>query len=67
MFFDGHLYLGTEGCGEDWVLVVSGPERGCVWNLSDVGAVPCTPPSDFLEWYERWLDGRSYWLGRPTP
>lgn len=53
---DGHLFLGTEGCAEDWILVVTGPERGRVWNRADIGATPCDPPLDFLAWYDRWLD-----------
>jgi hypothetical protein len=69
VFQDGHLYLGTEGCGEDWIVVVAGPERGRVWDRADVGAQPCDPPCDFLDWYERWLDGKPYWppaaAGRP--
>jgi hypothetical protein len=58
--YHGHLYLGTDGCGEDWLLVVTGPERGRIWNRADDGAIPCDPPADFLAWYERWLDGDPY-------
>ena len=61
VYRDGQLFLGTDGCAMDWILVVSGPERGHVWNRADVGAQPCVPPADFLDWYERWLDRRPYW------
>jgi hypothetical protein len=61
IFSNGHLYLGTEGCGEDWILIVTGSEQGKVWNLSDVGAGPCVPERDFLSWYEYWLDGNNDW------
>jgi hypothetical protein len=59
VFNDGHLFLGTQGCGEDWLLVVTGSERGRIWNRADVGAGPCN--LNFLDWYERWLDGRPLW------
>jgi hypothetical protein len=52
----GQLYLGTDGCGINWALVVTGSERGRVWLVADEGAMPCDPPADFLAWYERWLD-----------
>jgi hypothetical protein len=53
----GHLYLGTEGCGLNWVLIVTGPERGLIWQIADEGAQPTIPRRDFLTWYEDWLDG----------
>ncbi len=53
----GHLYLGTEGCGLNWVLIVTGPERGFVWQIAGEGAQPTIPRRDFLTWYEDWLDG----------
>jgi len=61
IYFHGHLYLGTDGCAMDWILVVTGPERGKVWNRADVGAQPCVPARDFLSWYEYWLDGGEDW------
>jgi hypothetical protein len=54
----GLLPLGTEGCGEDWMLVVTGADRGRVWNVGDLGISPCEPPRDFLGWFEDWLEGR---------
>ena len=62
VYNDGHLFLGTDGCAMDWILVVSGPERGNVWNRADVGAQPCVPSRDFATWYEYWLDGGQDWF-----
>jgi hypothetical protein len=59
--FNGNLILGTEGCGMYWTLIVSGPLRGQIWDIADVGAQPCAPSLSFLEWYEYWLDGGSDW------
>ncbi|MEZ0265337.1 MAG: SMI1/KNR4 family protein [Phycisphaerae bacterium] len=58
---DGTLHLGTDGCGQYWLLVVSGPERGAVWMLADVGITPTAPKRDFLQWFEDWLDGLREW------
>lgn len=59
---DGTLHLGTDGCAQYWLLVVSGPERGNVWMLADVGITHTVPKRDFLQWYEDWLDGvREWW------
>lgn len=51
----GTLMLGTEGCGEYAVLVVTGPQRGRVWIIADVGITPDDAGRDFLTWYEDWL------------
>lgn len=53
----GSLWLGTDGCGMDWHLIVTGPERGYVWWVSGEGILPTNPKRDFLRWYEDWLDG----------
>lgn len=53
----GSLNLGTEGCGEYWLLIVSGAERGNVWSYASVGVVPLQPKRSFLDWVEAWLDG----------
>ncbi len=57
----GNLVLGTEGCGRYWVLIVTGIERGQMWDRADVGIQPCAPPRDFLSWYEYWLEGGTDW------
>jgi hypothetical protein len=54
--FDGNLYLGTDGCGMNWVLIISGVQRGFIWQLSDVGISPCKPAMTFLQWFNKWLD-----------
>ncbi|BCM91723.1 hypothetical protein IAD21_03598 [Abditibacteriota bacterium] len=53
----GYLYLGTEGCGMNWVLIVTGLSRGQIWDLCWAGACSVNPRRDFLSWYEYWLDG----------
>lgn len=57
----GSLYLGTDGCGMDWMLIVSGKERGQIWQFTDVGIQPCAPKRVFFSWYEYWLDGHNDW------
>ena len=58
---DGNIHLGTDGCAQYWLLIVSGPERGNVWLLADVGVTPTSPRRDFLQWFEDWLDGVTEW------
>jgi len=58
---DGLLYLGNDGCGMYWTLVVTGAERGQVWQVSEGGVQPCAPNLTFFEWYEAWLDGNTDW------
>ena len=53
--YDGSLYLGTDGCGIDWALMVTGPQRGYVWQFSEAGILPCQPAMTFCEWFSRWL------------
>jgi hypothetical protein len=59
--WDGNLHLGTDGCAQYWVLVVTGPERGNVWMLTGVGITPAGPKADFLQWFEDWLDTGRAW------
>jgi len=58
---DGTLVLGDDGCGMFWHLVVTGPERGQVWQVTGEGAQPCAPRREFLSWVEHWLDGGEDW------
>jgi len=51
----GRIFLGTDGCGLLWVLVVAGPARGEVWSVSGEGAGPHEPRAGFLGWYAEWL------------
>jgi len=53
--YHGSLYLGTDGCGLDWALIVTGPQRGYVWQLSEEGIVPCRPARTFWQWVGAWL------------
>jgi hypothetical protein len=48
--------LANMGCGTEWELVVSGPDRGNVWYYDEGRARPCNPKIDFLTWYEAWVD-----------
>ena len=66
---DGSVLLKDDGCGMRWVLVVTGPERGQVWQLTGEGAAPAVAPDerddgysgDFLTWFEFWLNGGENW------
>jgi hypothetical protein len=63
---NGQLYLGTDGCGMDWFLIVTGPERGNVWMICGEGIQPTLPKRCFLRWFEDWLDGIRDWWGLQT-
>jgi len=52
----GNLLLAHGGCGIEWRLIVTGPERGSVWEICDAGLGPAEPRSDFLDWCEDHLD-----------
>ncbi len=54
---DGCLFLGEEGCGANWVLIVSGEARGEVWLATGEGMTPSRPRSGFLDWLENRLRG----------
>ncbi|MET8637349.1 SMI1/KNR4 family protein [Streptomyces sp. NPDC004096] len=59
----GSIVLGTEDELSYWVLVVTGPQRGRVWLVTDVGASPY-PTSEalgFLEWVQRWHADDGWW------
>lgn len=52
----GHVYLGTDGCGLEYVLITAGAEQGHVWVLTGEGASPAEEdPVGFLDWLEQWL------------
>ena len=36
-------------------LIITGPCRGEVWSLCEMGTQPCCQRQDFLGWFERWL------------
>lgn len=55
--YQGTIVLCDHGCCNYAVLVVSGPARGCVVNISlDDNPPVFARDNDFLAWYERWLD-----------
>ncbi len=62
---NGSIYIGNDGCGAYWHLIVTGPERGNVWMISGEGVQPACPKRDFLTWYEDWLDGKDSFYAFP--
>ena len=68
VFVHGSINLGTDGCGMDWHLVVTGPHRGHIWNVCGEGAQPfgaefgyTTGRSGFAGWVAHWAAGESWW------
>jgi hypothetical protein len=61
----GSVYIGNDGCGAYWHLIITGPERGNVWMISGEGVQPACPKRDFLTWYEDWLDGKDSFYAFP--
>lgn len=64
----GSIVLGTDGCAMNWHLVVTGPHRGHVWMISDVGAVPFGEPfgyttaePGFAGWVRHWVANRPWY------
>ncbi|MBR7838795.1 SMI1/KNR4 family protein [Actinospica durhamensis] len=64
----GSIVLGTDGCGMDWLLIVTGPHRGHVWNISGEGASPfgaefghTTGRSGFIGWVRHWAEDEDWW------
>ncbi|GAQ57092.1 SMI1/KNR4 family protein [Streptomyces acidiscabies] len=55
----GSLNLGTDGCGMDWHLVVTGPQRGRVWLVTGEGAMPHSRPG-FADWVRQWAAGEEW-------
>ncbi|MFF4838155.1 SMI1/KNR4 family protein [Streptomyces sp. NPDC001315] len=69
----GTVVLGTDGCAMDWHLVVTGPHRGHVWQITDVGAVPfgaefgyTTAEPGFAGWVAHWAAGKDWFDGADT-
>jgi hypothetical protein len=52
----GSLSLGTDGCGLGYYLIVSGAERGHIWEFHDLGIDPLEPRQGFMEWFAGWLE-----------
>ncbi|GHF92993.1 SMI1/KNR4 family protein [Streptomyces hydrogenans] len=69
VFDHGSLLLGTDGCGMYWHLVVTGPQRGHVWQIAGEGALPfgshvADPPMPgipgFTGWVTHWSRGQDW-------
>ncbi|MFH0517094.1 SMI1/KNR4 family protein [Streptomyces sp. M41] len=63
----GSLVLGTDGCAMNWHLVVTGPHRGHIWHITDVGAMPfgaqfgyTTAEPGFAGWVRHWAAGKEW-------
>jgi hypothetical protein len=50
--------LGGDGCGLGYYLIISGPERGHIWEFHDLGINPLQPRQGFMEWFGAWLERR---------
>ncbi|MBT2452919.1 SMI1/KNR4 family protein [Streptomyces sp. ISL-43] len=64
----GSVVLGAGGGPVYWLLVVSGLQRGRIWLLSEIGALPLPGPEDaerdgttFLDWVRRWHEDPDGW------
>ncbi|WP_028809913.1 SMI1/KNR4 family protein [Streptomyces sp. 351MFTsu5.1] len=63
----GSVVLGTDGCAMNWHLVVTGPHRGHIWHVTDVGAMPfgsefghTTSEPGFGGWVRHWAAGKEW-------
>jgi hypothetical protein len=63
----GSVVLGTDGCAMNWHLVVTGPHRGHIWQVTDVGAVPfgaefgyTSAEPGFVGWVAHWAAGKEW-------
>ena len=54
--FPGTITVVYRGCSDLTLLVVTGPGRGRLVEVNSDGCLPGHADSDFLSWYERWLD-----------
>ncbi|WP_460063785.1 SMI1/KNR4 family protein [Streptomyces sp. YKOK-I1] len=66
----GSIVLGTDGCAMNWHLVVTGPHRGQIWQVTDVGALPfgaefghTTSAPGFSGWVAHWAAGKEWFDG----
>ena len=70
VFDHGSVVLGTDGCGMYWHLIVTGPHRGHIWNITGEGAFPfgaefglTTGEPGFAGWVRHWAAGKP-WFNR---
>lgn len=68
VFDHGSIVLGADGRGAYWTLVVTGRQRGHVWNISEIGACPfgaefgcTTAPAGFAGWVAHWEQGLDWY------
>ncbi|MGW2397266.1 SMI1/KNR4 family protein [Kitasatospora sp. NPDC001664] len=63
-FNHGSVVLGSEDGQSFWLLVTTGPHRGEVWMVADVGVTPVPTTGaawGFAEWVEQWRAGQRRW------
>lgn len=67
VFDHGSIVLGTDGCGMYWHLIVTGPHRGHIWNITGEGAQPfgtefghTTAASGLIGWVRHWAAGKPW-------
>ncbi|MGW4893544.1 SMI1/KNR4 family protein [Kitasatospora sp. NPDC004240] len=63
VFTHGSVVLGCDEGPVFWLLVTTGPRRGEVWAVSEVGAAPLPGAGvqGFAEWVEQWRAGADPW------
>jgi SMI1 / KNR4 family (SUKH-1) len=66
----GSIVLGTDGCGMNWHLIVSGGQRGRIWQITGEGAAYygaesgwTSAESGFTGWVRQWFEDRD-WFDR---
>ena len=60
---DGCLFI-ANGCSDSdlFALIVTGAQRGSVWQVGLECIQPLAPSLTFLDWYEYWLEGQNDWF-----
>ncbi|WP_030657781.1 MULTISPECIES: hypothetical protein [Streptomyces] len=63
VFAHGSIVLRAQDTQAFWVLVTTGPQRGQVWLVTDLGASPAPDgdPADFAQWVRRGQTGDDVW------
>ncbi|MEH0431594.1 SMI1/KNR4 family protein [Streptomyces stelliscabiei] len=70
----GSVVLGTDGRAMNWHLVVTGPHRGHIGHVTDVGALPfgaefghTTSAPGFADWVAHWAAGKEWFDAESSP
>lgn len=65
----GSVFLGDDGCGMYWYLIVTGELRGHVWLLMEESALPFGEPFGystggigFYGWVVQWVEGKDWFV-----